>query len=112
MTDYIKTIPLQASPYYETAVELEGQQFRIIFRWSDRLSCYFFDLLKDDGTKISLDNRLLLGENLLSNTDLTDYGITGFFRTILYSENNEGVVIASPSDVFQYYFLTYLWVET
>lgn len=89
MAYYAKEVICKSYPYFEMTTSLESNYFSLVFRWSERESCFYFDLMKNSGEVIRLGTKILPKEKIFYTDDLTDYGLTGFFILLPKSYNYE-----------------------
>lgn len=107
MSLLFNNIPLSTEPWFDVDINIEENDFTLIFKWSDRESCYYFDILDSKGNDVRLGLRLNYNTAILAQDDLTDYSLTGFFILMPVSHNNNAYPITQPSDVATHYILGY-----
>lgn len=75
----ITELPLYPEPYYQYVAELEDSNRVFQFRWVDRTSSWYMDILQDDKTPILLGIKLVAYFPIMADYQLQKHGITGFF---------------------------------
>lgn len=102
-------IPLQDSPYYEQAADIQGASFILRFRWNGREMSYLLDLLEQNGRPIVLGQKIVPRHSILGRYDLTEFGLTGSFGLLPAFDGN--IEITKYGDVAQYYRFFYIYDE-
>lgn len=62
----------QKIPYYSEIVDLDGENFLMVFKWNFRDSTWYFSLYQEDETPVAVGMRLVVGWNPLRRLVGTD----------------------------------------
>ena len=109
MTFRIVMIPIKNLPYYEHEVKLQDNTFILTFRWNDRESCFYLDLKFFQGQPILTGIKVVADFGILKNTDLTDYGLSGYFLLTPLSSSGSDIpkmnTIRTLVDNFMFFYV-------
>lgn len=105
----ITIIKLLNDAFYTTELDLQGNRFRLQFSYNERTATYYLDLFTLAGVPIVYGLALVPDTGLLSQIDLSEYGLTGWFYLIPLSSST--TISPSPTTFGDAFKLLYFYEE-